>query len=65
MQADAAAAALAPDLPDLEALMQEWSPAMQAHIAASPLPDPRQVRGSIGKRKRSTQFLGVSSKERN
>ncbi|KAI3430791.1 hypothetical protein D9Q98_009203 [Chlorella vulgaris] len=40
--ADSSAAALAPEVPDLDALMQEWSPAMQAHIASSPLPDPRQ-----------------------
>lgn len=39
-QADASAAALAPAPPNLEALMQAWTPEMQAHIAASPLPDP-------------------------
>lgn len=39
-QADASAAALAPAPPDLEALMQAWTPEMQAHIVASPLPDP-------------------------
>ncbi|PRW21092.1 intraflagellar transport 46-like protein [Chlorella sorokiniana] len=41
-QEDASAAALAPALPDLETLMQAWSPEMQAHIESSPLPDPRQ-----------------------
>ena len=30
--------------PDLVALMQAWSPDMQAQIHSSPLPDPRQVR---------------------
>lgn len=43
LQAAASAAALAPAAPDLEALMQAWSPEIQAQIQSSQLPQPQEV----------------------
>ena len=46
LQGDASAAELAasaPPLPDLEALMQAWTPEQLALMSGSPLPDPRQA----------------------
>ncbi len=43
VQEAASAATLAPAPPDLDRLMQAWSPEVQAQLQGSALPDPRQV----------------------
>ena len=44
LQGEASSASVCSDLVDVEALMQPWPPEQAAHIRASSLPDPKQVR---------------------